>query len=130
VREVQGRARQLVAHLHRPAAVVRGADTEAEAVTQPMPEDLVLAAYGDDVPCIMQLAPEGCEEKAAFLIRIEHVEDGTNICESPERTPVCARHKDMITAGLIGFWAELRPPPPCSACLRRIKLASVEPLGG
>lgn len=97
--------------------------------TTPMPEELVIAAYGAEVPCVMQLMPDGCDNPARFLVRFEH-DDGTKApCDSPmERTPFCRIHKEMIEKTFTGFWAELAPPDPCPICGRRFRVASIEPI--
>lgn len=96
-------------------------------MTVPIPEDLVIAAYGNSVPCVMQLMPDGCEFNATWLIRMEHA-DGTVLCGSPAKVPFCDYHKRLMEQTFIGFWADLTPPPPCAGCEQHIRISDIVPI--
>ena len=97
-------------------------------MTDAMPEDLVIAAYGAEIPCLMSLTPEGCEERARFLVQVLHSDDGTIICNSPKNTPLCEQHKRIVASAFVGFFADLRPPTPCSECGRKLTLGEIKPI--
>ncbi|MFD4474610.1 hypothetical protein ACFWPU_00635 [Streptomyces sp. NPDC058471] len=87
-------------------------------------EDLVLAAYGEDVPCYMDLAGD-CKAKVTHLALLRHT-DGSLACGMPGKVPFCAEHIKMIKTAFTGFWADLNPPAPCD-CGLRFMLADVLP---
>jgi hypothetical protein len=89
-----------------------------------MPIDLVVAAYGDDTPCIFQWGNQ-CNKRAKFLVTIDH-SDGAPTCVKPEKMPVCQEHKAFLARGLEGFWADVMGTPPCGVCGKYLRLGLVE----
>lgn len=94
--------------------------------TERLPEGLVIAAYGDDVPCVFQLVTD-CDAKAGFKVKMTH-EDGSSVCGTPEWVPMCPGHARLTQQAMTGFWADLMPPPPCDGCKGKVVLVDVVPL--
>lgn len=95
-------------------------------MTKDLPEDLILAAYQGEVPCIFQLI-DGCMTKAEFLLVIRHIDDDSPMCGIPGKPPACLPHKERCVATMQGFWADIAGGlPPCLECGRAVRLDGVE----